>query len=711
MKKKWIAAALAAVMVLNTGCRGNETPAAEPEQTGETSEPTEAPADQEPAETVTEEEEPADEAVTGGGSPWIDSDLKENISDGMTLSLKDDFHLYQNYDWLKDAQFPDGYAQYGAFTQVALDTEAKATALLQDDTLTGHDAELVRSLYNAILDWDARDAAGVSPIQASVDDIRSLSSIEEISEFICDPERSYGVPCFMSFYNSTNINDSTSYILMIGGEGFLLGDAAEYSQRTEMGDLYYEAQLYLAQEMLPKVGYTKDEAKAMFDSVIDLETKLAEVSLTTADMMSPDYYDKINNIYKPDEAWALAPAFPGEKLINAFGFGKAKEIMVPEPEWVKRLNEIYTDDNLEQLKNYMVVKYVESMSPFLDSSSYDVYVNMSNMLSGSEGRVSDESMAFNLVRSALTTPMDRAYLERYDATEAKKRITEICKNVAAAYRDILAEEEWLSEETRAAAIEKLDNLKINAVYPDKWEDYSKMDLTGLSYFECNKVISDFSMKKNAELTNGKVDKEIWGFDILEANAYYSAVDNSINIILGLLGEPFYYDGMSDEELMGGIGTVIGHEISHAFDTSGAQFDKDGNYAFWWTEEDYMAFMERAQKLIDHYNTLTVWEGQNVLGDNVQTEAIADIGGMKAMLTIAKGKDSFDYDKFFTSYAHIWAFIRTRETELQRIMQDPHPLPYMRTNVTVQQYQEFYDTYDIKEGDGMYLAPEERVSVW
>ncbi|MBP5608665.1 MAG: M13 family metallopeptidase [Lachnospiraceae bacterium] len=709
MKKKWIVALLASVMILNTGCKGNEIP--EPVETVETPEPTQVPAEEKPEEVPVEEEVPVDEAVTGGGSPWINSDLKENISDAMALSLKDDFHLYNNYDWLKDAQFPEGYAQHGPFTEVALDTEAKAVDLLKDDTLTGHDAELIRSLYNAVLDWDARDAAGVSPIQAAVDDIRSLSSIEDIDEFICDPERSFGVPCFMAFYNGANINDSTSYILSIGGEGFLLGDAAEYSQRTEMGDLYYEAQLYLAQEMLPKVGYTRDEAKAMFDSVIDLESRLAEVSLTTSDMMSPDYYDKINNILKPDEAWALAPAFPGEKLINAFGYGKAKEIMVPEPEWVKRLNELYTDDNLEQLKDYMLVKYVVSMAPILDSSSYDAYVNMSNMLSGSEGRVPDESMAFDLVRSYLTTPMDRAYLERYDATEAKKRITEVCRNVADAYRSILSEEDWLSEETRAAAIEKLDNLKINAVYPDKWEDYSSMDLTGLSYYECYKVIGDHSLEENAKLTNGKIDKDIWGFDILEANAYYSPVDNSINIILGLLGDPFYYDGMSDEELMGGIGMVIGHEISHAFDTSGAQFDKDGNYAFWWTEEDYMAFMERAQKLIDHYNTLTVWEGQNVLGDNVQTEAIADMGGMKAMLTLAKEKDGFDYDKFFTSYAHIWAFIRTRETELQCIMQDSHPLPYMRTNVTVQQYQEFHDTYDIKEGDGMYLAPEDRITVW
>ncbi|MCR5355843.1 MAG: M13 family metallopeptidase, partial [Lachnospiraceae bacterium] len=311
----------------------------------------------------------------------------------------------------------------------------------------------------------------------------------------------------------------------------------------------------------------------------------------------------------------------------------------------------------------------------------------------------------------LYTPLDKAYLEKYDATETKKRVTKICEDVISAYRDMLSQEEWLSEETRNKAIEKLDALKIKAVYPDKWEDYDKLELDGLSLYDCNKEIMRYLCDLDIQKTGGKVDHDIWTVDILDANAYYDPQENSINIILGLLGEPFYYDGMPDEALYGGIGAAIGHEISHAFDTSGAQYDKDGNLNDWWTEEDYSAFTERADKLIAYYDNITVWEGQNAIGNNVQGEVIADIAGIKAMLMIAAETPGFDYDEFFRSYAGIWRRVNSREFEEFCLFKDPHPLTYLRTNVTLQQFDEFLETYDIREGDNMYLAPEDRISVW
>jgi putative endopeptidase len=330
---------------------------------------------------------------------------------------------------------------------------------------------------------------------------------------------------------------------------------------------------------------------------------------------------------------------------------------------------------------------------------------------GSTGREKDEAVAFRTVREELTTPMDRTYLERYDSSEKKERITKICEDVIDVYHKMLKSEDWMSDETKDKAIEKLDAITINAVYPEKWIDYSDLDLKGLSYFDCRKEICLFDKKLDYQKINGKVDHEIWDFDILETNAYYNPQDNSINIILGILEDPFYRDGMSDEELLGGIGSVIGHEISHAFDTKGAQYDKDGNYTNWWKDEDYEAFKKRADKLIKYYDAMTVWEGQNVIGTSIQTEAIADMAGVKSLLLIAEGKDDFDYDKFFSAYATIWRRINTREFEYYCLTQDTHPLHFLRTNATLQQFDEFLDTYDIKEGDKMYLAPEDRVSVW
>ncbi len=654
---------------------------------------------------------PAGDFNTTGGYPWICSDLQENMTPDLELSKVDDFHLYVNYDWASKAVIPEGYSGYGVHTMVYEETMEKATAVLTDDTLEGHDAELIQSFYNNFLDWETRDAIGVAPAQAKVDEILSISSIEEYSEFMCDPERTRLVPSLLAYGNDVDLYDTDSYVSWLSYGGFILGDAAEYKKRTEQGDRYYEGLLSLHQSMLGRFGYSKDEAKKMFDEVIDFEAKVAEVSLTSADQMSVDIYDKIYNVYTLEELKDLAPNLPLEELAINFGYGETKQIIVTEPEQLARLNELYTEENLEALKAYTLVRYLRVMSRWLDKEAFDANLSAANIIYGSEGKQPYEQYAFSFVREYLSTPMDKAYLECYDCTETKERITKVCEDVIDSYREVIANEDWLSEETKKTAIEKLDNIKINAVYPDKWIDFSDLDFTGLTLVESVEAMDDFYLALDVKNTNGTVDPDIWFADILEPNAYYNPSDNSISIILGLLSDPYYYDGISDEELYGGIGMAIGHEVSHAFDTNGAQFDKDGNYNFWWTDDDYEAFTKRAQRLIDYFNKMEAWKGQPIIGENIQTEAIADMGGMKAVLNIVDDIDGFDYDKFFTAYSISWREIESRESAYDIITQDPHPLNYLRVNAVVQQFQEFYDTYGVKEGDGMYLAPEDRVAVW
>ena len=709
--KRLVCVALAGQMVMMSlaGCGAEPATDTSAEMQQET--PADDQSDAPEADVADGDEQVDMEYDTTGGYPWINSDLKQNLTDDMELSLVDDYHLYVNYDWLISSEIPDGKRGINSFSQVADDTLERAVAVLTDDSLESHDAELIQTFYNLILDWDTRDELGVTPIQSKVDDILSIDSIEEYGNFMSDNDRCNGVACLLCYWNDTDMIDSSIYSTGLYYDGFILGDASEYTNRTEQGDRYYEAYLYLAQEMLGRFGYSADEAQDMLDDVIDFEAQIAEASLTSDDWMSPDIYDRIYNVYTPEELWELAPNLPLEQYAEAFGYADANYFVINEPDQIVAIGDLYTEDNLEILKEYSLVKYVCSMASWLDSEAYDAYVESTNIMFGTEGRTSDEEMAFDAVRSYLTTPMDRAYLECYDYSEAKERVTEIIIEIIDSYREVLSEEDWLADETIDAAIEKLDNITINALYPDKWEDYSSLDFTGMSLCEVQDTMGTFFNTQNAEKTNGTVDKEIWGFDILEANAYYSPVDNSINIILGILGEPFYYEGMSDEELYGTLGIIIGHEISHAFDPNGAQFDKDGNYNFWWTEEDYEAFTDKAQKLIDYYDSIYVWTDQTVYGDNIQTEAIADMGGMKAVLNIAAGIDGFDYDEFFTSYAMVWRRLNTYEFEYYALTQDTHPLQYLRTNVTVQQFDEFYETYGVEEGDGMYLAPEDRVAVW
>jgi putative endopeptidase len=263
-------------------------------------------------------------------------------------------------------------------------------------------------------------------------------------------------------------------------------------------------------------------------------------------------------------------------------------------------------------------------------------------------------------------------------------------------------------------IEKLDSLKIRVAYPDDGSlyDYSDLDFpeeAGL--IEDVLAIRDKNRAQNVEKAKAEIDSDMWMTAPQTVNAYYLMTDNSINIPAGILGGDFYDPEGTDAEQMGSIGVVIGHEITHGFDTSGSQYDKDGNLNNWWTDEDHAAFEERTDKVSAYFSKLEVLPDVYVDGDLTIGETVADLGGLSCMLEIAKGTEGFDYEDFFTSFARVWKN-QTLPNVLEMLVQtDSHPPGYIRTNATVQQVQEFYDTFGVGEGDGMYLAPDERLSVW
>ncbi|MBR6487162.1 MAG: M13 family metallopeptidase [Lachnospiraceae bacterium] len=328
----------------------------------------------------------------------------------------------------------------------------------------------------------------------------------------------------------------------------------------------------------------------------------------------------------------------------------------------------------------------------------------------------DEEEAYLETRSLFADNMARIYVDKYLTEEMRDEIRQLCQDAADTYKVMIDDTDWLSDETKEQAKYKLEHITINALYPDKWEDDSMFFVTpkkdGGSYLQAILDYNDSIIKRAQSHINEKVDKEIWGVDILQTNAFYTPQNNSINIIPGFLCSATYSSDMTIEEKYGALGSVIGHEISHAFDTNGAQYDADGNIKDWWGKEDYDAFMKRAGKLVDYYDKVVAFDdGTEYHGQVVQTEAIADMAGIKCMLKMAEKIEDFDYDKFFRANTYLWARVTTLEGMESGIATDPHPLHYLRCNVTLQQYDEFYDTYDIKEGDGMYLAPEDRIAVW
>lgn len=653
----------------------------------------------------------ADPGEAMGGSPWIDSDIKENVLSAGKADVKDDYNLAVNYEWLSGAKLREGYTYESPFVEMSKDTEERVKELLKDDGITGHDAELVHTFYDTVLDWDKRNELGVKPVAGTVKDIMSIRSLDEMSRFICDFDRSNCVDTFTGIGNNIDLNDPEKYIVRINNDTLLLEDPAEYTDFTDVGERAYNAKLKLFVMVAGRLGLGADAASEVFNSVLSLEEQIASVSMTEADKLGTDYYDRMNNVYSEDEVKKLTHAFPLYDQIKGFGYSGAGEYVISEPAVIKKLDELYTTENIGLMRNYILVHYLLYMADKLDRECYEASVARDNELSGADGMPGDEDMAYNAILRSLNEPLEKAYFKKYDYSHAKKEITELCEEAIGAYREMLSGEDWLSKETADRAEEKLDAIVIKAVYPDKWQDYDGLSLEGLDYVGCVKEINRYKAGLDRKHTGEKVDKELWRNRALTANAYYEPQENSINIGAGILGDVFYDDDMSRAELLGGIGCIIGHEISHAFDETGSGFDAQGRLNSWWQESDRKAFTERADSLSRYYDEIKAFEGYKVNGRDVRNEAIADIAGMKVMLRLAKEDADFDYDAFFRQYAGVWKQISTYEREVYRLTRGEHPLNYLRVNAVLQQFDEFHDTYGTQEGDGMFLAKEKRVTVW
>lgn len=703
---------LVLIVVLSlAGCQGKAQDAAQT-QNMETESSTQA------AEAVQVESADAVENAEKKMTPWINSNVAGTVTEDTKAELKDDFSLAVNFDYLKDTQIGEGKMCEDSFSEVADITKERLLKMFSDDSIEGDDAQLLRELYAMWLDWDTRNSLGVSELVPYIEAIEQINTLDDLNEYMCsDIGRIIGAG-LSSEYIAADMEDSRWYCVEIGSTSLSLGDSDEYEQLTSVGERDLQVHRETAALMLERFGYEEGEIDAILEKEYSFEKKIASAILSTAELYEMDSLERMINKVTVSELAELSPNYPIVKILEAEGLAGSERINLEEPEWLSRLNELYTEENLEEMKSYILVQTLVGYCECFDEETYRRSEEIANEAYGVTGSLSDEKQALEKIVTLLPTIVSRAYVGEYVGEEVREDVTNIIEECIDAYRTMLASEDWLSEETKKNALEKLDNMTIHAAYPDKWKNTDRLKITtgenGGSYFKAVTEIQRYAYEMDLKKVNEKVDREAWADDMLltDANAYYNMTDNSINIIAGILGGVFYDSDMTEEEKLAGIGLVIGHEISHAFDTMGAQFDKDGNFANWWTEEDHAAFEARAQKLVDYYNTIVPFDdGENYPGSNVKTEAIADMAGMKCMLLIAQEKEAFDYDTFFRTYAEVWKCVITREYSEYNIYQDPHPAEYLRINITLMQMPEFYETYGIKEGNGMYMAEEDRISVW
>lgn len=663
------------------------------------------------------------------GTAWIDSNLEGAITaETGEIRLQDDFAAAVNRDWNKAATIAPGSEEASTMQDLRDAVRTRKMSLIGDSTLTGHDAEITRAFYTLAADWNTRNAQGVEPLRPYIDAIAGITTLDGLTAYLTDPTRNLNLETLCSFGPSVSIYLPDRYTIDILPTTLLLKDSAEY---TGTLDGYGKTLVSVAADenayLLSRLGYTGDEADQVFRGALRFENNLAPAILPNATTYSTSYTAMTNNYYTYEDLASMQGSFPLTEILAAYGFDGSASYNLTQPQWLAAIGALYNESNLEDMKDYLIVRTALSAIGLLDQDAYETAATEESRLTGVTNPSNAQAVGYEAVEAYLSGPLDNLYVQRYCSASEKAAVTALVQRILQGYGVMLEGEDWLSAETRQRAQMKLSAMTVRVAYPDKLTDYSGLGFTsaadGGSLLTAVKTCARFELSTLQKKVNGFVDHNEWGMPASTVNSFYNPRDNSINILAGMLGGPVYSEDAGPEQNLAGIGMIIAHEITHAFDNQGALYDENGAYRSWWTDADYTSFRARAQKVADYYSGIVPFEGfGNYNGAQVVSEAIADLGAMKCTLGIAQGTygvplagsgadGNFDYDKFFRAYATVWRGIRSSQTEYLYARNDTHPLYYLRVNVTLQQFDLFQSTYGIQPGDGMYLAPAERLGVW
>ena len=651
---------------------------------------------------------------------WMDSDIQQWVKMTEEVPPTADYNLHVNREWMINTELPDGYASYDSITERAVEVDAQILDILKNpeketDAALIHDQELVQKYYSMWLDWESRNKLGVQPLKDRLTPLMEVETLEDLTDYLSRPETAISATELLTCDVDINWNDTSHYAVYVAPVDLIFGDSMYYGMMSEsdaMAEPYYDQ---VIRHILVELGYTDSEATSILKGCFAFEQDIAEHIMTTEEESARDAIAKQNNPRTMEQLEQEAGDFPIREMVAAYGGEGSDVYILTQPDWLSAMAVLYDEDYVEYLKDYLICYTAQDYATLLDRDCYDIYYEVINGISGAVGTKSDEKSASHAVNVFLPMQMARLYADRYVTDETKEEVTGLVREILAEYRIMLAEETFLSEDTRKSAVKKLDNLLLRIAKPEHWEDDSGLNFKGTdeggNLLSAQDEVGAFWVQRMQGMVNQKVDQRVWTSKVQQVNAFYDPSQNSITICGGILGGALYNAEMSREELFANVGDTLAHEISHAFDTTGCQFDEKGNFRNWWTKEDQKAFAERADKLVAYYDQIEPFQDVNCVGSQIEGEAISDLVAMKILLRIAAKEKNFDYDRFFRSFAQTWRTITTVQSEYYTLSQDTHPLPYLRVNAVVQQFQEFYDTYGVKKGDGMYLASEKRLEVW
>ncbi len=641
-----------------------------------------------------------------------------------TIALNEDFYQYATGGWQKANPLTPEYSRYGVFEVLAKNNELQIndlfSAMLESKAEVGTVEQKIADLYTMGLDSVRLNNEGVAPVKRDVDQIMALSTPQELSIAVARIHEAAGSPLF-GLYVGADLMNSKINILNIDQSGLGLGNRDYYLEKENADKR--EGYVKWLTKAFSLLGWSDAAEKAQ--AVLTMETRMAEVFRSNVELRD------VTANYNPmtrEEFTKRYSSFDWAAYFSEMGIGQFDKIAVGQPEVLDRVFSLFQKEDVETVKAYLVASVMSSAAGYSGDELYAAYFDFfGRQMSGQEEMRPRWKRAMAVPNRILGEAVGELYVKKYFPESDKVRMQGIVKNLQVALGQHIDALEWMSEETKAKAHEKLNTFTVKIGYPDKWKDYSSLRIDPkLSYWDNIKRANIWYTEDNIADLGKEVDRDEWHMTPQTVNAYYNPTTNEICFPAAILQPPFYNSAADDAVNYGAIGVVIGHEMTHGFDDQGRQFDKEGNMSNWWTDEDAKAFKQRTDILVDQFNKVLVMpakgdqpalyaNGEFSLGEN-----IADQGGLRVSYTAMQNSfggqhpepvDGFTAEqRFYLSYATIWAQTMRDEEVIRRTKTDEHSLGKNRVNVTLRNIDTFHKAFGITDG-AMFLPEQERVIIW
>jgi putative endopeptidase len=653
-----------------------------------------------------------------------------NTDKGLDLSLmdksvrpQDDFYNYVSGTWMKTAKIPSDKPTWGSFNKLAEDTDNNSmtilNSLLKDKFADGTEGKKIQDLYATYMDMKKRDADGIKPIQANISKIDAIKNLTDLQNYLTSVTKE-GENTFYGWGVDADLKDSKMNAVYLGNASLGLGRDYYQKVNEKNTEALAEYTKYVA-SMLKELGYKNADAAAK--GIVDYEKSIAQTYLTNEQ-------SRDNTLqYNPKTMTELSGLVKNVNLpayLKAVGVNTDK-VIIGEIGYYKNLDKFISAQNLPVIKDYLKFHMIHGSASYLSEKLGDMkFAFYGKYLRGQQEQRALNKRGFELINGTLGEAFGKLYVEKYFPAEAKAQMVELIDYLKKSFAVHINNLAWMSSTTKEKAMQKLNKFTVKVAYPDKWKDYSKLTIVpeskGGNLYSNLQNITEWQYNKDLAKIGKPVDKTEWGMTPQTVNAYYNPVNNEIVFPAAILQPPFFNPKADAAVNFGGIGAVIGHEMSHGFDDSGAQFDADGNLVDWWTPEDKANFEKATKALAAQYDKYEPVKGTFVNGTFTNGENIADLGGVNiaydALQMYLKDKGNpgsisgYTQDqRFFLSWATVWRTLSSEKYMVNQVKTDPHSPGYFRSFGPIINVDAFYKAFDVKQGDKLYKAPADRIKIW